>query len=241
MIGLGTIVNVTAVLVGSLIGLIIKGGLKQRFQDIILQSVGLATIFIGAAGTIQCMFLITETGIKVSGTIMMPLSLVIGAIIGEAIDIEKRMDQFGSWLKRNVKSNQDSKFIEGFVTASLVVCIGAMAVVGSIQDGINADPSILYAKSILDFVIVIIFSSTFGKGVMFSAIPLGIYQGTLTLLARFIAPVLNDYIVNNLSFVGSILIFTIGINLTFGKRIKVGNMLPSLLVVILFSLIVSSI
>ena len=237
MIGLGTFVNAAAVLGGSVIGMFLKGGLKKRFQDSIMQAVGIATIFIGISGTLQRMFSISDSSIETSGIMMMVVSLVSGTFLGELLDIEKRLDTFGNWLKLKVKGKNDSNFVEGFVTASLNICVGAMAVVGAIQDGINADPSILYAKSVLDFVVILILASTFGKGVLFSVLPLSIYEGFLTLLARIIAPVLTDQMITNLSYVGSVLIFCVGVNMAFGKKIKVGNMLPSLIVAVFFGLL----
>jgi len=237
MIGLGTIVNVSAVVGGSCLGLLFNGRFEKRFQDIIIQSLGFATIFIGVAGTLKCMFSIIGSSIETTGAMMMIVSLVLGSIIGELINIEKRMQNLGNWLKKKVKSKNDSTFVEGFVTASLVICIGAMAVVGSIQDGISGDASMLYAKSTLDFVIVLIFASTLGKGVLFSAIPLGIYEGLITLFAFIIAPALTEQMINNISFVGSILIFCVGVNLSFDKKIKVANMLPALIIAVIYSLL----
>ncbi len=236
MIGLGTIVNVLAVIIGGSIGLIFNGGLKKRYQDILMQALGLSTIFIGVSGTLKGMFRIIGDTIETSGTMIMIVSLVVGALIGELIDIEKRMEQFGEWLKNRVKGNSHPKFVEGFVTSSLIICVGAMAVVGSLQDGLTADASMLYTKSALDFVVVLISASTLGIGVLFSAIPLGIYQGLITVFARFIEPVLTDVMVANLSFVGSVLIFGVGVNLAFGKKFKVGNMLPAIVIVVICSL-----
>jgi len=237
MSGTGTIVNVLAVILGSCIGLVFNGGLKQRFQDTLMQALGMATIFIGASGALKGMLAVNGTSLEVGGTMVMIISLVIGSLIGEAINIEQKMENAGLWLKSRIKTGKGSEtFVEGFVTASLVTCVGAMAVVGALQDGLTGDAAMLYTKSILDFVIVIIFSSTLGIGVLFSAIPLGLYQGGITLFAGFIEPFMSEQMISNLSFVGSILIFGIGVNLAFDKKIKVGNMLPSILVVIVCSL-----
>lgn len=236
MIGLGTIVNVLAVIAGSSIGLIFNGGLSKRFQDILMQVLGLATMFIGTAGALKGMFKIHENSLETTGTMIIIISLVVGALIGELINIEKRMEQFGEWLKKKVTVKGDSTFVEGFVTSSLIICVGAMAVLGSLQDGLNADPSLLYTKAVLDFVIVLISASTLGLGVVFSAIPLGIYQGLITAFAKFIQPILTDKVIADLSMVGSILIFAVGVNLAFGKKFKVGNMLPAIIVVIICSL-----
>lgn len=235
LIGIGTIVNVIAVFLGSIIGILFNGGLKQKYQDTLMQVLGLSTIFIGVSGTLKGMFVITNNALETKGTMLMIISLVIGGLIGEFIDIEARMDQFGKYLKSKVKGVNNPRFVEGFVTSSIVMCVGAMAVVGSLQDGLVGDPSMLYTKSILDGIISIIFASTMGIGVLFSIIPLGIYQGILTICAKFIAPILTELMIANLSFVGSVLIFGVGVNLAFGKKFKVGNMLPALIIVIIGS------
>ncbi|MCD8028609.1 MAG: DUF554 domain-containing protein [Erysipelotrichaceae bacterium] len=234
MIGLGTIVNTIAIIIGSLIGMIIKGGLQQKYQDILLQALGLATMFIGLSGAMAGMLNVSDGTIETQGSMLLIGSLVFGAIVGEWIDIELRLEQLGEWLQNKVKIKNDSHFVEGFVTASLVVCIGAMAIVGALQDGLQGDPSTLFAKFILDFVIVMIFASTLGIGVAFSALPIFIYEGGITLFATFISPFLTQTVISNLSFVGSVLIFGVGINLCFGKKIKVGNLLPAMIIPFFF-------
>jgi uncharacterized membrane protein YqgA involved in biofilm formation len=238
LVGIGTIVNVLAVVLGSMIGILFNGGLKQKYQDTLMQVLGLSTMFIGVSGTLKEMFVITNSALETKGTMLMIISLVLGALIGEFIDIEDKMDRFGEYLKSKVKNVNNPRFVEGFVTSSIVICVGAMAVVGSLQDGLIGDPSMLYTKSILDGIIVIIFASTMGIGVMFSVIPLGLYQGTITLCAKFVAPILTDLMIANLSFVGSVLIFGVGVNIAFGKKFKVGNMLPALFIVIIGSVFI---
>ncbi len=203
-----------------------------------MQVLGLSTMFIGVSGTLKGMFVITNNSLETKGTMLMIISLVLGALIGEFIDIEDKMERFGEYLNSKVKSVNNPKFVEGFVTTSIVICVGAMAVVGSLQDGLVGDPSMLYTKSILDGIIVIIFASTMGIGVLFSVIPLGLYQGTITLCAKFVAPVLTDLMIANLSFVGSVLIFGVGVNIAFGKKFKVGNMLPALFIAIIGSVFI---
>lgn len=237
MKGLGTIINVAAVLAGSLCGILIKGGMKEKMQHILMQTCGLATLFIGIGGTLENMLVMTDKGIRAQGTLLLILSLVTGGFIGEWIDIEKRLDNIGGRLKSAVKAQSNSRFVDGFVTSSLVICIGAMAVVGSIQDGLTGDYSMLFSKSILDFVITAVFASTMGAGVLFSALPLGIYQGLITLLAVFIAPYMTESMISSLSLVGSALIFGVGVNLIWEKKLRVGNMLPALIVPILYELI----
>lgn len=232
MVGMGTIVNVCAVIVGSSIGMFLNGGLKQRFQDILMQALGLSTIFLGLAGTLKGIFVIHGSALDTTGTMVIIISLVVGGLLGEAINIEDKIESFGEWLKQKARSGGDSKFVEGFVTATLVICIGAMAVVGSVQDGVSGDATMLYTKAILDFIIVMVLASAYGKGVIFSAIPLGIFQGLITAFAHLIQPVLTQQIIQNISYVGSILIFCVGVNLSFGKKFKVGNLLPALIAAI---------
>ena len=165
----------------------------------------------------------------------MILALALGVFVGEWCDFDGKMERLGAWLKEKADRGNDSQFIEGFVTASLTVCIGAMAIVGSIQDGLAGNPSTLFTKSILDFIIVIIFASTYGKGAIFSALPVGVLQGSVTLCAGLLAPVFRPEVIANLSFLGSMLIFCVGVNLAFGPRFRVANMLPALVFGALFT------
>ena len=235
MFGLGTIVNTIAVIAGGIIGIFFKNGLKQRFQDTIIQGLGLSTLFIGAAGALSEMLKIVNHSLETNGTLILILSMVLGGILGEAINIVLQIEKFGQYLKEKVKSH-DSKFVEAFVSTSLVICVGAMAIVGSFQDGLYGDASTLISKAMLDFMIVMVFASTMGIGTVFSAIPIFIYQGTLTLCASFLAPYFTTRIIANMSFVGSVLIFAVGTNLCFQTKIKVGNLLPAIFMPILLSL-----
>ena len=239
MIGLGTLGNIALILIGATIGMIIKGGLKQRFQDTIMSGLGLAVMFIGISGALEGILAVTDGKIVSTNIMLMIVSLAIGGFIGEAINIEARLDRVGEWLKDILKFNKekDKGFVEGFVNSSLLFCIGAMAIIGSLRDGLSADPSMLLAKGIIDGVVAIFFASTLGIGVFFSVLPVGIYQGIITLSARFVEPYLSERLISNLSFVGSILIFAIGINMVFGKKIKTGNLLPAILVPIAYEII----
>ena len=214
----------------SIIGMIFKSKISKRFQDIIMQVMGLAVMFIGASGALRGIFTVKDGFLETGGTMLMIASLTIGALLGELINIETQMERFGEWLKDKAKSSGDTKFVEGFVTASLTVCIGAMAIVGSIEDGISGNHDTLFAKAALDFVIVMVC-------VAFSAIPVAILQGTVTICAGFIAPIINDSIIANISFIGSMLIFCVGVNLSFGKKFKVGNMLPAIIIPFIYGLI----
>ena len=195
-----------------------------------MQVMGLAVMFIGASGALRGIFTVKDGFLETGGTMLMIASLTIGALLGELINIEAQMERFGEWRKEKAKSSGDTKFVEGFVTASLTVCIGAMAIVGSIEDGISGNHDTLFAKAVLDLVIVMVC-------VAFSAIPVAILQGTVTICAGFIAPIMNDSIIANISFIGSMLIFCVGVNLSFGKKFKVGNMLPAIIIPFIYGLI----
>lgn len=235
MFGLGTLINTAAVIVGGLIGMCLKNGLKKNVQDILMQTCGVATIFIGASGTLAKMFVIENNNVSVKGTMLLIISLVIGGMLGEVMHIEDTMDSLGERVKKAVKAEKDNLFVEGFVNVSLITCVGAMAIVGSIQDGISGDYSLLMTKSILDLVIVVVFSSTYGVGAVFSAVPIFVYQGSITLMAAVGGSFLSDAIISDLSFVGNALIFCVGANIAFGKKFRVGNMLPALIVPVIYN------
>ena len=231
MIGLGTIINTAAVIAGGLIGICLKKGMKQKMQDTLMQACGVSVIFLGISGTLSKM-----NSIENSDMVLI-LSLVIGSLIGEWLDIEQKMDLIGEKIKTAVKAQNDNKFVDGFVNVSLIICVGAMAIVGSIQDGISGDYSMLAAKAILDFVIVMVFASTYGIGAIFSAVLIFLYQGGITLAAAAFGSFASTAVIDNLSFVGSALIFCVGVNVGFGKRINVGNMLPALVIAALWAVL----
>ena len=165
----------------------------------------------------------------------MIITLCLGTLIGEICDFTGKLERFGEWLKIKTGNAKDASFVNAFVTASLTVCIGAMAIVGSIQDGIMLDHSTLIAKSILDFIIIIAMAAAMGKGAAFSAIPVGILQGSVTLLSRVISPVMTEAALSNISLTGSVIIFCVGINLVFDRKIRVANMLPTLVLAVIWA------
>ncbi|MBE6789207.1 MAG: DUF554 domain-containing protein [Ruminococcaceae bacterium] len=237
MHGLGTLINVIAILAGGFIGLFVKKGLNQKLLDSVMKAIGVAVMFVGISGALTGLLKITEGGaIETSGTMLMIVSLILGTFIGELLKIEDRLESIGEKLKGAVKAKDGGNFVEGFVTTTLIFCVGAMAIVGSLEDGLTGDFSMLAAKSVLDGIMAIIVASTMGIGVLFSAIPVLLYQGAITLLAEFISPILSNELVLNLSYIGSALIFGIGVNQVFGKKIKTGNMLPALLIPIVYEL-----
>ena len=236
MFGLGTIINTVAVIIAGALGLFLKNGIKPRFQQILMQANGLAVIFIGISGVMQHMLVVENNAISTKGTMLLIFSLVIGALLGEWINIESKMDHLGEKIKAAVKMQNDNRFVDGFVTTSLIICVGAMAIVGSMQDGLTGDSSMLIAKSLLDFVIVIILTATYGIGSAFSALPIFLYQGSITLLAAFFGSIISGNLIADLSFVGSALIFCVGVNLIQEKTFRVANMLPALLVPVVLEL-----
>lgn len=236
MAGLGTLINVVFIVVGGIVGVLFGGRLGERSRETLMMANAVAVLFIGIAGALQCMYVIAEDGrLGTTGTMMMIASLAIGALAGELIDLEGKIERFGVWLRDKTGNSGDKGFVNAFVTASLTVCVGAMAVVGSIEDGAVGDHSILFAKAVLDLIIIMVMSASLGKGCMFSAIPVGLFQGSVTALAVLIRPYITDAAMNNLSLVGSILIFCVGVNLFWGKKIRVANLLPSLVVAVVWA------
>lgn len=233
MPGLGTIVNAAAILAGGLFGLLCGKLMKQRIQESLTMTCGVCVIFLGIAGAMEKMITAAADGTLTSGgTMTLIASLVLGSLIGEIINIEAAMERFGTWLKKVSRSETDGGFVGGFVNASLTVCIGAMAVVGSIRDGILGDHSTLFAKAILDLIIIAVMTAANGKGCIFSAIPVAVFQGTITALSRLIEPVMTRAALDNLSLAGSVMIFCVGVNLVWGKKIRVANMLPGLIIAV---------
>ncbi len=236
---MGTIINTAAVVLGALLGLILNRRVNKALLDNIMKAVGVSVMFIGISGALTGMLKIQNGKIDSTGAMLLIISLVLGTLIGELIKIEDRLESIGEKLKKAVKSKSDGKFVDGFVTTTLITCVGAMAIVGALEDGLTGDYSMLLAKSLLDGIVAIILASTMGLGVLFSAIPLFVYQGAITLLSGVISPVLSDNLILNLSYIGSALIFSIGVNQVFGKKLKTGNMLPALLIPIIYEIIIN--
>lgn len=236
MIGLGTIVNFIAILICGFIGLMLKKGLSEKLKNSIMMIMGISVVVMGFIGVLENTFSINNGNLENKNFMFIILSLVIGTIIGEIIDIEKKFDKCGRWLKSLIKNNNDNCFIDGFVTSSILFCVGAMGILGAIQDGINADPTLLYTKSILDGITVIIFASTYGLGAVFSAFSVLVYQGFITLISFAINDYVTPNMLANISIVGSIMIICLGFNLFVNLKFRVANMLPSLLIVILFTI-----
>ena len=229
MIGLGTLINTLAIIAGGTIGIFVGRLFNEDQQKSLNVACGISVIFIGIAGAMQGMLKIDSNSIISGKSMLVVLCLAIGTVVGELIGIEKGFENLGEYLKEKTGNSGDKRFVNAFVTASLTVCIGAMAIVGAIQDGIMSDYSTLAVKAVLDFIIIAVMTSSLGKGCAFSAIPVLVFEGLITLLARLISPLMTDMAIANLSLIGSILIFCVGVNLVWGKMIRVANMLPAMI------------
>lgn len=217
---LGVWANFFAVIAGGLLGTLLRGGIKEKYSQTINVGLALCVMLIGMSGAL-----------KTENTMLVIISIVIGSFLGELLRIESALDCLGDWAQKKFAKG-DSGFANGFVNATLLFCVGAMAVVGSLEAGLSNKPDTLLAKSALDGVSAIIFASSFGIGVVFSTIPMTIYQGGIALLAGVLAPLLTDALINEMSAVGSILIIALSLNMlgVTKERIRVGNMLPAILV-----------
>lgn len=235
MIGLGTVINAGGVVLGGLLGLFLGSSLPQRIQDSVMKATGLAVLFLGLAGSLEKMLAVSQGQLVSRGSMLLIVSLTLGTLLGELLNIEQAFENLGEWLKRVTRNEGDASFVDAFVTTSLTICVGAMAVVGSLQDGLTGDYSVLMAKAVLDAIIVLILTVSEGKGAIFAALPILLLQGSLTLLAQLLAPIMTTAALDNLSMIGSSLIFCVGVNLIWGKTVKVANMLPALVLAVLLT------
>lgn len=219
---LGTIVNSVAIIIGAIAGVLLKSGIKDKYKETIMQGISLTVFIIGIMGAIK-----SENILLVIG------SIVVGAIIGEALNIEGALDRLGNFLQNKI-GGSSSGFSKGFVTTSLIYCVGAMAIVGSLESGLQGNYETLFAKSILDGIYSIIFGSTLGIGVAFSSVSVFVYQGTITILSSFIKDFLTPEVIREMSAVGGVLIMGLGLSMLEIKKIKVGNMLPAVFIPLLY-------
>ena len=218
MFGLvGTIVNSVAVIIGGVLGLVFKKGISEKVKDSVFKAVGLITAYIGISGSLCG-----------ENTLIVVVSMVLGTVIGELIDLDKGVNKIGNVLERKFSKNkEDNNIAQGFVSSSLLFCVGAMTIVGSLQAGLEGDCSVLYIKSAIDFCSSIIFSATFGIGVLFSSIFVLLYQGSITLLSSLLAPFLTTAVVNEMNCVGYIIIIGLSLNIIGVTKLKVMNMVPA--------------
>ena len=237
MIGFGTIINSMAIAAGGLIGHFTGKLFRQDQQDAVNKACGISVLFIAIAGAMQGMLHIDNGKILSGKSMLVVLCLALGTIIGEIIGIERGFEHFGEWLKVKSGNSGDKQFVNAFVTASLTVCIGAMAIVGAIQDGISGDYSTLAVKAVLDFIIVAVMTSSLGKGCIFSAIPVFLFEGAITVLARIISPIMTETALAYLSLIGAVLIFCVGLNLVWGRKVRVANMLPAVVFAVIAAFI----
>jgi len=221
---IGVIVNTVAVLAGSAIGLLLKKGIPEKLTSTVMLGIGLSTLYLGWSGTL-----------KGQNALVLILSMAVGALIGSAADIDSKFTAFvESMENRFNKGGSSVSIAEGFITASLLFCVGAMTIVGSLQSGLTGDHEMIMSKSVLDFISAIILSSTLGIGVLLSAVFVFIFQGAIVLLAQIVAPILTEYVIAEMTCAGSLLIFALGLNIVGITKIKVMNYLPAVFLPILF-------
>lgn len=224
---LGTIVNSGAIIAGSLVGLIFKGRIKENYTETIMKGLALCVMLIGLMNAM-----------KVDNMLLLIFSIVIGCVLGEAMNIEGKLEDLGHALERKFEGS-DHSIAKGFVTASLLFCVGSMAIIGSIESGLTGNHQTLFAKSILDGITSIIFSTTLGLGVAFSAAAVFVYQGIITVCAGLLKDVLTTATIMDISSVGGVLIIALGFNVLEVSKIKVGNMLPAILVPFLYHIVLN--
>ncbi|HFH9921869.1 TPA: DUF554 domain-containing protein [Streptococcus suis] len=235
MFALGTIINTVAIALAGLLGSWFGHLLKERHQSGLTVASGIAVLFLGISGSLEGLLAVADGNLTGWNSMLLVISLALGTLIGELLHIEGWFERLGIWLREKSGNSKDTHFIDAFLTASLTVCIGAMAIIGSIQDGLTGDYRLLAIKSILDFIIILIMTSSLGKGAGFSAVPVFLFQGSLTVLARLIEPLMTEQALSNLSMVGSVLIFCVGVNIVWDRKIRVANMLPAVLVAVVWA------
>lgn len=229
MIMLGTLINTGAIIAGGVVGSFFQRGLKERFQETLMSAMGLSVILLSIGGVCSEMLTLQNGQLETQGVLMMIVSLALGALVGEAINLEHHTQTFGAFLREKSGNSGDNKFVDAFVTASLTVCIGAMAIVGSIQDGLTGDISVLVTKAILDCIIIFVMTASMGKGCIFSAIPVFLLQGIVTLLARRNRALHHPGGAGQHLPGGGWVILCVGINTMFHQKVKVANLLPALI------------
>ncbi|MDK8502259.1 DUF554 domain-containing protein [Aerococcus sp. UMB1112A] len=233
MVGLGTLINCVGILLGGLVGSLVGNLFKAKQQEALQKACGVSVIFIAIAGAMDGMLTLQGDNIVSGRSMLVVLCLALGSLIGEVLGIDRAFESLGHFLHQKSGNGRDPLFVEAFITASLTVSIGAMAIVGAIQDGLLGDYTMLAVKSVLDAIIITVLTSAMGKGAIFSVIPVFILEGGVTLLARLLASIMTDLALDYLSLVGSILIFCIGINLLWDKKLNVANMLPTVFLAVL--------
>lgn len=235
MSGFGTLINMVAIVLGGFVGLFFGRYLSEIMQKSLLAVTGVCVLLIGILGLVSEMITVTDGKLTSANPLMLILCLVIGTAVGEWFGLEARIERFGVWLKARSGSEKDPGFLNAFVSSSLVVCVGAMAIVGAIEDGLSGNIAMLEAKSVLDAIIIMIMAASLGRGCLFSAIPVGLLQGSVTALAVWLKPFMTQAVLSAISAVGSVMIFCVGLNLVFALKIRVANTLPSLVLTVLWA------
>lgn len=237
MPGFGTVINVALIIVGSVLGLVFRRGMKDNLKETLMLVSGVIVLLLGMSGVMQYMLVIVNGSLQTTGPLMMIISMIIGAVIGELIDFNRWIRRFGDWLKAKTGNSGDPQFTNAFITASITFTVGAMGVLGSIQDGLTGNYQTLLLKGILDGIIVMVMASSLGRGALFSFIPVGITQLIITYMANWAAPFMTQGAIDNLSYVGSILIFCVGIDLIWPGKIRIANILPAIFIAMLLTFI----
>ena len=220
---IGTLVNAAAIIAGGSVGLLLKKGIQARYKTTVMQAIGLSVILVGI-----------QSALRATDLLGVIICMSVGSLLGESLGIEERIETLGNWAEKRFDRSGNGGFSKGFVTASLVFCVGSMAIVGSLESGLSGNHATLFAKSLLDGITSIVFASTFGSGVILSAIPVLIYQGTITVGATLLKPFLTTDVITQMSGVGGLLIAAIGSNMLQLTRIKVGNMIPAIFLPIVY-------
>lgn len=235
MSGFGTLINMAAIVLGGFVGLFFGRYLSETMQKSLLAVTGVCVLLIGILGLVSEMITVTDGKLTSANPLMLILCLVIGTAVGEWFGLEARIERFGVWLKARSGSEKDPGFLNAFVSSSLVVCVGAMAIVGAVEDGLLGNIAMLEAKSVLDAIIIMIMAASLGRGCLFSAIPVGLLQGSVTALAVWLKPFMTQAVLSAISAGGSVMIFCVGLNLVFALKIRVANTLPSLVLTVLWA------
>lgn len=237
MPGIGTLIDMSGIVAGGMTALVFGKLFSASIKEMLMTVCGISVFVIGITGIMQGMLTVSGGAVSVNGTIELLISLVIGSVIGELLQIESRIEKFGSAIEKRIARNESGGIAEGFIRASLVVGIGAMAVMGPIAEGLYGDHSVLLAKSVFDFVIIMMLTVPYGKGCLLASVPVGLIQGFLTLASCQAKAILTDEALASLTTTGSILVLCLGINLIWDKKIRVANMLPVIVVGVVIALI----
>lgn len=233
----GTIVNTLSVIVGGLLGLLVGKKIPEKLSIRLMQSLGLCTLLIGIVGVVKNQSFEGDNKVYTQNILLIILSMAIGTVIGEIIDIDDKINKLGNWVEKKFKSkNTKTSISQGFVTASLLFCVGAMTIVGSIESGLTGNNSTIFAKSLLDFIAAIIFASSLGIGVALSSIFVLSYQGAITIIAYIAGNFLSNYMISQMSFVGNLVIIALALNMLKITTLKVMNMVPAIFLPILLCL-----